>query len=154
MGRYLSQRLLQRIKILEQLDIMINSIRTQLEYSNIPLNEMLNKLSANEGIKKLKFIDDCLYKVKQGIAFPKAWKLSIENNYGLSPLNNQDKDILLSLGNVLGTTDLNGQLNICNYYICQINDRQIDARQKYQSYSKLFSAMGILSGATISIIIF
>lgn len=132
---------------------MLNAMKTQLEYTNVPLKILLNNLIKCEDFKRLNFLDTCLEKCNNGVEFPISWKESIDDNLSLKPLNSQDLDILYNLGNVLGTTDLNGQINICNFHITQFNDRCLDAKEKYQSYGKLCSALGVLSGATIAIIL-
>lgn len=151
MGRYLSQRLSQRIKLLEQINLMINTIKTQLEYCNTPLGELLVKLNHN---KELNFIDECIKQYEEGTQFSLAWSNSLYNNPSLYFLPKGDKEVLQAFGNVLGTTDLNGQLNICSFYISQIKEKQKDAKERFKTYGRLYSAMGILSGATIAIILF
>jgi len=130
---------------------MINTIKTQFEYCNTPIGEMLEKLKRN---KELNFIDECIKRYEDGEQFSQAWSDSVHKSPSLNALQKGDKEILKAFGNVLGTTDLNGQLNICSFYISQIKEKQNDAKERFKTYGRLYSAMGILSGAAVAIILF
>lgn len=147
MGKYLSQRLYQRIKLLEQIKLMINTIKTQIEYCNTPVREVL------ERFKNLEFISNCIKAWEQGQQFPQAWSDSVYESNNLNALKKIDKEILNAFGNAFGTTDLNGQLSICSFYISQVEENLNDAKEQYKMYGRLYCAMGILSGAAIAIIL-
>ncbi|MEG1436053.1 MAG: stage III sporulation protein AB [Oscillospiraceae bacterium] len=153
-GRYLSQRLYQRTKLLEQSISMIYTIKTNMEYCNTPVAEMLEKLSSTNGVEKLGFIKNCRERCKEGVEFPVAWDKSIKNSTYINSLQKGDIELLLEFGKSLGTTDLNGQLNICNFYTNQLSQKQNEARERFKSYGKVYSSMGLLLGTAIAIILF
>ncbi|MGB4023833.1 MAG: stage III sporulation protein AB [Acutalibacteraceae bacterium] len=146
-GRYLSQKLYQRIKLLEQTNLMLNTIKTQIEYCNTPVREAL------ERFKNLEFVDRCINEWEKGKQFPQAWSDSVDQSVNLNALKKADKEILKAFGNAFGTTDLNGQLNICSFYINQVGENLNDAKEQYKMYGRLYCAMGILSGTAIAIIL-
>lgn len=133
---------------------MFNIIKTQLDYCNTPVTEMLQKLKSTKGLDRLGFIYDCNEMCECGKEFPKAWSDSIKNSIELNSLQRGDKELLFEFGSVFGTTDLNGQLNLCSFYINQISEKQNDARERYKAYGKIYSAMGFLSGTALAIILF
>ncbi len=133
---------------------MLNIIKTQLEYCNTSVVDMLYKLKDTKGLKSFTFIDDCIKKCEEETEFPVAWSESIKNCAQLNSLKKEDKDIFYEFGSVFGTTDLNGQLNLCSYYINIASERQNDAKEKFKTYGKVYSAMGFLSGTALAIILF
>ena len=70
-----------------------------------------------------------------------------------SNLREEDKKILIDMGRILGSTDVEGQVSnikITSSFI----DRQIEkAEQEKEKNAKMFRALGIVSGLTIIIIL-
>lgn len=133
---------------------MIYTIKTQIEYCNTPVDEMLKKLCETSGLEKLGFISYCKESCDNGVEFPVAWTDSIKNCMQINAMQNGDKELLVGFGKSFGTTDLNGQINICNYYINQLTLKQNEAKERLKAYGKVYSAMGLLSGAAVAIILF
>jgi stage III sporulation protein AB len=132
---------------------MLNLIKTQLEFCNAPIDDMLSYLKEKRELSYLSFIERCGELCCMGEQFPIAWKTSIDESKQLSALKKEDADILYSLGNALGTTDLNGQLSICDFHINAVKDKMVHARENFKTYAKVYSTMGVLIGAALGVIL-
>ena len=71
---------------------------------------ILREIEEKKALKDLSFLAVCLHLCKQGTAFPVAWRESLETD-GLDPLTVEDRQILTDLGNVLGSTGLQGPID-------------------------------------------
>ncbi len=79
---------------------------------NLP--EIIENLSGEESMNKLDFLSYCVELSDMGADFPDAWKKSIGQFKGLDASH---KDKLISLGSLLGSTDVQGQLSTIRVYI-------------------------------------
>ena len=51
-----------------------------------------------------------------------------------------------AFGSQLGTTDLNGQISLCQLYVRLFEERLIQAREWKSKYAKLYLSLGVLGG--------
>lgn len=152
-GQNLSRKLSQRIKALERLQIMLNGISTELKYCLTPINDIMIRLSGREELKNLSFIKVCAQKCSEGELFPVAWNDGLDSIKKSDALLKSDIELLRSFGEVVGTTDLDGQMKICDLYSDMINEKLNNAREKFKNSGKLYSNMGFLIGAAFVIIL-
>lgn len=82
-----------------------------------------------------------------------AWESSIKNSKSVSLLSPQDVQLLLSYGSQLGTTDVNGQINLCILYEKLFEDKLKSAQAYEEHYGKIYRQSGIFIGAAIIILI-
>ena len=83
--------------------------------------------------------------------FEKAWNLAVaENSFSLSK---EDIKIISNFGNLLGKTDLKGQITeieLANNFL----DKQIkEAEEIRKKNDKLYKSLGIIIGITIVIVL-
>ena len=100
---------------------------------------------------KLKMICE-LSKDKSG-DFLCAWRNSVKSFYSDDCLDKEDAKILLSFGNSLGVTDVEGQKNNCRLHISMIEKQLKTAEENLKEKSKINTALSSFL-ALASIIIF
>ncbi len=142
-----------RVKQLEATCIMLSIIRTRLQYSCCTVNELIEELDYRDDISVLRFIRPCAKECRNSVDFPVAWRNALGDKSNTDSLKSEDIDSLISFGETLGTTALEGQLSCCDLYKAVINENLISAKNNMKKYSKLFPALGILIGAAISVIV-
>lgn len=82
-----------------------------------------------------------------------AWELSVKNDKSVFLLSPQDVQLLLSFGSQLGTTDVNGQINLCVLYQKLFEEKLKTAQNYEEHYGKIYRQSGIFIGAAIIILI-
>ena len=138
-----------RVIELRNLQSSLNMFKTKIEFTYEPIKDIFEEIS------------NIIYKEKENIFFSTAKKLS-EKNITLSwyeaiedtkeNFTKEDKEVLKSLGKLLGQTDKTGQIReIClteNLLKMQIEKAEIDKNRNV----KLYKTLGIVSGLGISIL--
>ena len=139
---------LNRVKSIEEIMLMIQIISTEIKYCKTPLNEIVNKLSCNNDFTHLKFISKC-ENLLESQTFPSAWKRSVKE----SELHEADKQLLVSLGNNLGTSDIEGQLSNCELHKELFENNYMCAKEKCSKFGKLYTSLGLFGGVLVAVVI-
>lgn len=152
-GIYLSSVQKKKTDIISDVLLMISVTETQLRYACLPVTDLMRILCETEKLSTLTFLAACKDRLDKNEAFPDAWKRSVEECGELCRLLGGHKDYLIRLGSDIGATDLEGQLNSCEYYK-QIFKKELAVREENsKKYSKVFPALGLMLGVSAAIII-
>ena len=144
-------KLKKRIVLLERTVLMIQEMRMQLEYLNLPVYELVNKIKSKGHLSELGFLYDCSELIEEGLDYPAAWKKSLENTVLYYTMTEKDK--LLHLGLNLGTSNTENQINMLDMYSIYFNEYLSKAKVKEQKYASLTMTFAVLSGSIIFILI-
>ncbi len=139
-----------RVNRLEKVCVMFSVIHTQLECCCCPIEPLLDILASSEELADLKFLSACK-ELLNSEPFPLAWKNALRDRTNTAGLNLPDVERLISFGNTLGTTALDGQITNCDMYYADFSLRLEAAREKSARYSKVLPSLGALAGATVVI---
>ena len=95
-----------------------------------------------------------VYKNVKTINTRDAWNLAVEDTKELLNFNNEDLNIIKSVGNMLGKTDVEGQVSELNLSIGFV-DMQIEkAEAECKKSEKLYRSLGSIVGLAIVILLF
>lgn len=78
-----------------------------------------------------------------------AWENTIEECYVFT---NEDKEALKSLGKLLGSTDMNGQLNQISLVNCFLDEQIKEANKLKDKNTTLYRKLGVIIGIGITIV--
>ncbi len=130
---------------------MIQAMKIQLGYLNLPVYEMVYDIKTKKHLNELSFLSECCGLVKNGYDFPAAWKISLENTSLY--YKRDEKDKLLHLGLNLGTSNTESQINMLNFHLLYFNEFLDRAKAQKQKYGTLSMTLSVLSGCMIFILI-
>jgi stage III sporulation protein AB len=151
-GLLKSAELSKRVRQLEALKGAINLISTEIRYFASPVDVIMKKLNALDEYTGLKIFGLCENNFKNTNDFAKAWAASIAEARPQLSLNKGDYEALLWFGSMLGATDIEGQIANCERYAEMLSQRLTHAREDKLKRGKMYSSLGILSGAFIVVI--
>ena len=152
-GSYLSQILTMRVKTLKELSMMLSDMKNLFEYSCPTLNDMIIALSQKRSLDNLSFLKDCAIRLKNKEPFPSAWSCALINNRARLKIKSDVFNLLLSFGEDLVTTALEGQISICEMHKKLIDESLNYAQTNAQKYSKLLAPLGLLLGAAAAVML-
>ena len=148
-GSYFTSRDIARVRTIEELLMMIQTISTEINFSKSPLNLIIGRLSRRKDLVNLDFVDECVVLLMKGESFPEAWRKSVRK----SSINNAEKELLFSLGGNLGTSDVEGQLAICELHREMLENNLKISREKCAKFGKLYTSLGVLGGFLIEVLV-
>lgn len=150
-GQWISLGLKKRIESLEQIKIMIQFFETQLNFCRTPVLDLLLKAEKRFDNRSFKFIKMCRDICDEGRSFSDAWENAV-CSFIPSGFTKKDKEFLISFGNQLGRTDLEGQTAICRLYDSLFDEQLIAAKEDLRRKGSLYSGLGLAGGLLFAVI--
>jgi len=148
-GAMVSRGMLARVRELERSLQMLASLRAQLQFSRPPLPQMLAEVCGQS--QRPAFLPHCIARMGEGVAFPQAWRASVESH---SPgLREEDRRQLLALGELLGASDAEGQREALLVQESLLQTQLGQARARRDTRGRASFLLGILAGLTLMILL-
>ncbi len=142
-----------RVKELEAVSSMIKFIAAEIRYLMSPIQDIIKNLAEKRELSPLTFLQVCSNRMESGEDFPSAWKNAVEEYKAAGSLKDDDLRLLYSLGEEIGTSDALGQEQVCQMYSELISLKLEEARGYEAKYKEFYSALGILGGLAVIIIL-
>ena len=149
-GKLISKKYINRVLELKEIKNALNILKTKIKFTYEPLPEIFREMSQNLQYS----IDEIFYLTSikmEEISVKEAWCDTI-SKLNLN-INEEDKNILKSLGKLLGRTDVEGQISeieVVNSFI----EKQIEkAEEDKNKNAKLYKTLGTVIGLAIVIIL-
>lgn len=143
-------KLTARVRQLEAAVGLTELFASELRFTLAPMGEVVAHLSRLPGA--LGFVADCAASCRQGEPFPRAWERAVRGCPGA--LEQEDIHILLHMGAVLGTVDLEGALGELEYAKFALRQRHTEALSRKSTLGGLYRTLGVLAGAALVVVLF
>lgn len=121
-----------------------------MKYSCDTLFILLSELSERESMKNLAFLFCTIDNMNKGLPFPAAWRESVERD---KALDKELSEMLFSLGECLGTSDMEGQLMCIKRAEEELSAIYENALCQYRKKGRLYRSMGLLGGMTAALLL-
>lgn len=140
-----------RVSLIEKTKLFIEGIKIEIEYTCSSLPLIIEKFSSQDNFDCLDFLKLCQKKLHEGVDFPCAWKNSVLQSSSLYLKDEKDK--LINLGQVLGTSDLNGQLSLLSMYSNYFDEFLTEAKKQKDKYSNMSVSLGVFVGLAVFVLV-
>ena len=151
-GRWAAAQMGRRVRLLEASISLIEFFKAQLAFTMAEPVSILQEAVSRKAMKDLPFVFSCLDLCRQGEIFPDAWQKSLQAERS-GALSDEDRQILMDLGEILGSTSLQGQLDQLNLLQKRLQLQQDAAAERYQTSGKLYQSLGLMGGLALVIIL-
>ncbi|MBP3597173.1 MAG: stage III sporulation protein AB [Clostridia bacterium] len=139
-----------RVFKLRNLKNSFNIFKTKLEFTYEPIKEIFTEISEIVYKNKNNIFKSYVENMRNG-NFEDAWTLAVaENSFSLSK---DDIKIISSFGNLLGKTDLKGQINEIELANNFLDKQIIEAEEIRKKNDKLYKSLGIIIGIAVVIVL-
>lgn len=151
-GYYYSAKFKNRVIELKEFKSSLNIMKSKIQFTYKPLVEIFEEISkiAKSAISDM--FREASLNVKN-INAKEAWNLAIEDTKDLSSFNSEDINLIKSVGNMLGKTDVNGQVSNLELSIGFIDSQIQKAEEECRKSEKLYKSLGSIAGLAIVIIL-
>lgn len=152
-GFLLSNRYINRVEELKSISKLINILQNKIKFTRKPLKDIFNELSKieqNENINRI-FLN-----VSQNLenrAVSDTWKKILEDEKRNLSLKEDDINLLKTLGNTLGKSDVDGQINEINLFTDLLKTQIQKAEIEREKNSKMYKSLGTIIGLVIVIVL-
>ena len=150
-GVICSTKLKKHIAVLEKTLVMLEEMKLQLNFLNVPIYELLSNISEKEYLKELSYLKECCENISKGADFPIEWKKALEKTSHL--YKTEEIERLLQLGSNLGASSTENQLSILNMQTAYFGEFLENAKDKSRKYGNTFTVLGALSGCMVFLLV-
>lgn len=145
----MSLLLKERVTVLEETVIFLNSLIAEIQFSKSGIPRILNMFSSADSMKSLMFLN-CFSETGEHSDFRRIWKESISS---FSYYKSEEKEKMLQLGSFLGTTDTDSQISTIKLYLSYFVGYRDKAIEDYAKNGKMSSLLGMFIGASVFILL-
>lgn len=142
MGILLGKKYSNRVKELQEMKNALSIFEARIEYTYEPIPEIFTEISRKADSNIAEIFRKTVEKMRKNTA-ENSWIEAIE--YSNTNLNKEDKEILKSLGKMLGKTDIKGQINqielTSNFLDTQIDNARMEKEKNGKMYKTLRSGI-------------
>ena len=153
-GFILSNRYVERVRELNSLSNLINILQNKIKFTQKPLSELfeeISKINTNNNISQIFLAAS--KRLKTGKS-EQAWSDAISEQKFFLNLTNEDLSLIEPLGNVLGKTDIDGQMSEINQFSLVLGEQIKKANEERSKNEKMCKSLGTIIGLAIAVIIF
>ena len=151
-GFLMSKKYKNRVLELREFKNAINTLETKIKFTYEPIPEVFKEISKN----LQQNISEMFKKASEYIGertTQDAWNKAIEESQPNLSLNNEDINIIRNLGNLLGKTDVEGQISEFKVPLNCIDAQIIKAETERHKIEKMYRSLGTIVGLAIVIIL-
>lgn len=145
-----SRKYVDRVNELKDFKEALNIFKTKVKFTYEPIPEIFNQISENSNSRIARIFKVASNNMKF-YAAGDAWIKAI--NTDMLNINAEDKNILKSLGKLLGQTDIEGQISQIELTSTFLEEQIIKAEKEREKNEKLYRTLGTVIGMTIVIIL-
>ena len=137
----------QRLRLLEMLLMLLQSLRQELMLTHASSARILEQLKKKSSIPLLEHLTDRC----KAASFPQAWQKTMETE--LSILSERQRAPVLAVGSILGSGDLRHQEEALLQCEKQLRGMIKSEKENCMTQGKLFRSLGVLTGLMAAVIL-
>ena len=149
----MSARVRKRAPESERFLRLLTVMRTQIAYVLLPTQALLDKVCGESEFRDFSFIHAVRSAFANGMSFEDAWNKALHEYAASSALGNREIELLSAFAGTFGSTDKNGQTANCSYFIEQLQEFVKTQREASAKTSRLYNALGVLTGLFLVILL-
>ncbi len=155
-GQIYANSFRERTRLLSQLIHTLQVLETEIVYGATPLPFILQKVAkkSKAQIASLLEVTSEILLKKEGYTFSEAWGKGLEIAKKSSELKREDMELLINLGNNLGSSDRDNQVKHIRLTMEGLRRNYEEATLLQNKNVSLYKHLGLLAGLTIVIILF
>ena len=150
MGTALSSALRLRCVQLNCMRSVFEEMSTLIRYRAVRCKELMTELCGREAYSGFDFLQKLDTELKGGTDISEAWKISARQARFITE---SDREILLSTGEQLGTTDIDGQLSMLTLSAGLAEKNLMEAREESSRKGRMTLCVWVLCGIAAGIML-
>lgn len=139
---------------LRELQAMMILLENEIAFMSNLLKDALHKVGTSSKGRTAVFFRQAVTHLEESCAgASEAWSKSVEENIENTALNQEDREILITFGKMLGSSDYEGQIRNIRIALSQLQVQEKKAEELKKKNESLYRNLGILGGLAIVIVL-
>ena len=140
-----------RVHYLENMQLCILQLENEIRYTQTPIFDALKRVSETTLPVISKLFNNASKQGTKGETVCAIWTKAV--NDISAELFCEDSELFVSLGDCLGTTDLEGQIKSIELFKNKLNQHLQTAKEVCDKNKKLYKNLGLYSGLLITVLL-
>lgn len=153
-GFLLSKSCSDRLKELTCLANMVKILQDKIKFTHKPLAEIFKEVSIIRKDTRFSEIFEKTSKKTKDKPVKIAWSEAISEEEFFLNLKAEDLNLIKTFGNMLGKTDIEGQMGEINEFMTLLNNQIEKAKDEERKNSKMYKSLSTIIGLGIVILLF
>lgn len=147
----MSLKLSERVKTAELLISLVDEFSSQIRFQSLTISEIVGNINSNDSYSRLDFVGEIMKMLKSRYDIHNVWNEAVMKS---DILCKEEKEILVSMGNMLGTSDISGQISALELHRKRLERVFSKAVREYEQKGRMYRSLGVLAGAAAGIMLF
>lgn len=146
-----------RHKILSELRLFFQWLKTEISYGSVPLSAAFEKIGRRlEGGSLSEMVFHFIDRLSspEGLTADEAWQRSLTDSREELPLNGEDWENLRDFGRTLGNTDRDHQVKAIEDTIERLKLRETEAWRMVEKNEKIYRYLGMAIGVLVVLLFY
>lgn len=139
-----------RVESIRRAAALLSHLHQRMSHLQPTMAGLIQSASELDAFAGLDFLGMCQRGMREGTPFPTAWREALKES---SSMEGAPREILLELGEVLGSSSLESGLSSLEFARRRMELELEAAREKRDKYTKLYRTLGVLGGFAIALIL-
>lgn len=148
-GFNMADKLKKGVDFCTEAEKLLNICECEIRSKNSDVYSIVRRLK-NECVKMDFSFEELPECYSSEYDFHEQWTEALRS---IDRIDKEEIEIMLDLGNMLGTTDVEGQLRGINDIRTRVDSLYRRRRNEYEKKGKLYRSMGVLMGAALGIMV-
>jgi stage III sporulation protein AB len=150
-GVFLASGLSGRVLAAKAAEALLGYLSDRLRYLRPTVAELIDSACELESLAENRFLPLCRDEMHRGASFPSAWRTALSERPGA--LGVEEAALLSGLGQVLGSADLDSQLDALACARSRLEAHIAEAEERRDKHGKLYRSLGVLTGVGIVVLL-
>lgn len=138
-----------RIRKVGLLINLVDDFSGMIKYRALTISDMIDEVSVSTAYGSLDFVIEMAEFSEHEPDIHKVWRKAVKN----SSMGNKEKEIMILFGDMLGTSDINGQISAIEIYKKRLENLYEELEREYGSKGRMYRSAGVLIGIMAGIIL-
>ena len=139
-----------KLEICQSIKIMLREITLYIRSTGADVYRIVSELKKIKSLESLLFIEELPTEFEPDSDFRSKWRKAVNAQ---TDLPDEEKKILLSLGDIIGTSDIEGQMTAINGLQSELDAIEQTRRDMLIKKGKLYRSVGMLFGVMAGILV-
>lgn len=150
-GIFMASGLSKRVSGIENAVALLAHIHDRMRFLSPTVGGLVESACGVGKLRGVAYLTVCREQMGRGVPFPTAWREAVWQYPG--SLGAEEAALMASLSEVLGSSDLESQLNAVAYTRSRMEELLEQSREYRRKHQKLYGSLGILTGLAIVILL-
>ena len=145
-----AERLRYRTEICRQSEELFRVCQFHIRYDGADVYTMAGMLKRSDSFSRLSFLHLLPENFQSDLSFSAQWESALRIQ---QELPDDERDILARFGNILGSTDPEGQMKVIDALLDELSRLEERRTEEYLRKGRLYRSLGLLTGVLAAVLV-